>query len=72
MLIKVYELEIRGGQNDDRLPSTSISTFNTCRRHCLPLKKGRIVRLMLTTLDLCEGRGRRPNVFYIESVKVDP
>jgi hypothetical protein len=27
----------RGGQNEDRLPSTSISTYNTtCQRHHLP------------------------------------
>jgi hypothetical protein len=33
--------EGRGGQNEDGLPSTSISTFETtCRRHHLPLKKG--------------------------------
>jgi hypothetical protein len=35
-------------------------------------KKGRIERLMLTTLDHWEGRGRRHDVFYIESVKVPP
>ncbi len=35
-------------------------------------KKGRMVRLMLTTLDLWEVRGRRHDVFYIESVKVHP
>ncbi len=29
-------------------------------------------RLMLTTLGLWEGRGRRHDVFYIESVKVPP
>jgi hypothetical protein len=38
----------------------------------LKLKKGMIGRLMLTTLDLCEGRGRRHDVIYIESIKVDP
>jgi hypothetical protein len=32
-----YSLINRGGQNDDRLPSTSISTFDTiCRQHRLP------------------------------------
>jgi hypothetical protein len=31
-----------------------------------------IGRLMLTTLVLWEGRGRRHDIFYIESVKVDP
>jgi hypothetical protein len=31
-----------------------------------------IGRFMLTTLDLWEGRGRRHDVFSIESVKVDP
>ncbi len=35
------------------------------------LKKGRIGRLT-PTLDLWEGRGRRQDVFYIESVKVPP
>ncbi len=34
------------------------------------LKKGRIERLLLTTLDLWEGRGRRQVVFYIKSVEV--
>jgi hypothetical protein len=32
-------------------------------------KKGRTGRLTLTTLDLWEGRGRRQDVFYIESAQ---
>jgi hypothetical protein len=35
-------------------------------------KKGRIGRLTLNTLDLWKGRGRRHDVFYVESVKVPP
>ncbi len=56
------------------LPSTYTSTFYpTGRRHTFCLKKkGKIGRLMLTILDIWEGRGRRHNVFYIESVKVHP
>jgi hypothetical protein len=35
-------------------------------------KKGRFGRSMFTTLDLWEGRGRRQDVFFIESEKFDP
>jgi hypothetical protein len=35
-------------------------------------KKGRNVRFLLTISDLWEGRGKRHNVFFIESEKFDP
>ncbi len=57
----------KGGQNDHRLPSTSISTLDTtCRRQCMLTfkKKGRIVRLMLTTSDLWNSRGRGHDLWF--------
>ncbi len=47
------------------LPSTS------CQRHRLPSKKGRIVRLLLTTLDLWKSQGIGCDVFYIETIPRD-
>jgi hypothetical protein len=35
-------------------------------------KKGRIVRLLLTTLDLWKSRGTGRDVFYIETIPRDP
>ncbi len=62
----------RGGQNEDCLYSISISTFDTtCPRHCLPYKKGRIVRSLHTTFDLWKSRGIVHNGFYIETIPRD-
>jgi hypothetical protein len=47
-----------------------INTYKNAQ--ILNFKKGMIGRLMLTILDLWEGRGRSTMFFYIESVKVNP
>ncbi len=61
----------RGGQNDDHhLLPLSLPPTQPVNDIAYLLKKGRIERWMLTTLDLWEGRGRSHDVFYIESVKV--
>jgi hypothetical protein len=77
LLIKDYELSVivdKGGQNDDLLPSTSISTFNpTGRRHSLPFKKkvgSRGKCLLPLTFGKIEVEGTM--FLYIESVKVPP
>ncbi len=58
----------RGGQKEDRLPSTSISTFNTaCRRHC---SQDRAVSAYY--LRPLGRQGQKARCFFIESKKFDP
>jgi hypothetical protein len=53
-------------------PETKVG-INTCKNfQILNFKKDRIVWLLLTTLDLWKSQCIGRDVFFIESVKVDP